>query len=190
MYVKGVKWLAVGISVIGVVLAVLLKSQLVQFWTFTAQDVARLLTPLILTALFIERALEVFLTPWRGEGAEQISRGLEEAKKLVAQGKAPAEQHQSQAEAALIAYKAKTRQIAFLLALAFGIVISALGIRGLEPFFEPSAFGKLPSAQHALLSGVDVLLTGALLGGGADGLHKLVSVFTNYMDAAAKKAKE
>jgi hypothetical protein len=36
---------------------------------------------------------------------------------------------------------------------------------------------------------MDVLLTGMLLGGGADGLHKLVSIFTNFMDSTAQQAK-
>ncbi len=31
--------------------------------------------------------------------------------------------------------------------------------------------------------------TGAVLGGGSDGLHQLVSVFTNYMESAAARAK-
>ena len=34
---------------------------------------------------------------------------------------------------------------------------------------------------------VDVILTGALLGGGSDGIHKLVSVFINYLEETAKK---
>jgi len=36
----------------------------------------------------------------------------------------------------------------------------------------------------------DVLFTGAVLGGGADSLHKLVQVFTNFMDATAELAKK
>jgi hypothetical protein len=178
-----VKVAAVVIAVLGVVLAALLQSRMVQFWTFTIQDVTRILTPLILTALFMERALEVLLTPWRGEGAEQISRDVETAKH------AANVQAVATNEKALIAYKAKTRQIAYLSGLALGVVISALGMRCLEPFFEPKAFADLGTVQHGLLNGVDVLLTGALLAGGADGLHKLVSVFTNYMDATAEKAK-
>ena len=34
----------------------------------------------------------------------------------------------------------------------------------------------------------DVLLTGAVLGGGSDALHQLVSVFTNFMESAARRA--
>ena len=34
----------------------------------------------------------------------------------------------------------------------------------------------------------DVLFTGAVLGGGSDGMHKLVQVFTNFMDSTAELA--
>jgi hypothetical protein len=33
------------------------------------------------------------------------------------------------------------------------------------------------------------VLTGALLGGGSDALHKLITVFTNFMETSSKKAK-
>ena len=36
----------------------------------------------------------------------------------------------------------------------------------------------------------DVLLTGAVVGGGSDGMHKLVQVFTNFMDSTAELAKK
>ena len=189
MYATWVRWLAIAICAIGVILAVSLGAQMVQFWAFGVGDVARLLTPLFVTALFIERALEVFLTPWRGGEADQISHRVEEAKQSLEEGKTEFRSDLSGAQKDLTAYKAETRQIAFVLALALGIVVSALGIRGLQPFFEPNAFAKLASSQHSLLTAVDVLLTGAVVGGGADGIHKVVSVFTNYMDAAAKRAK-
>jgi hypothetical protein len=189
MRAASVKWVAGIICVAGVILAVLTRSEMVQFWSFSVEDVVRLLTPLVLTALFIERALEVFLTPWRGEQADHIADQVERARKSMERGQTESREDLSRAQTELIAYKAETRQVAFVSALALGIVISALGIRGLEPFFEPNSFATLPSGQHILLRGVDVLLTGALLGGGADGLHKLVSVFTNYMDSAAKRAK-
>ena len=42
--------------------------------------------------------------------------------------------------------------------------------------------------EAAFLAG-DVLLTGLLLGGGAEGLHKIVQVFTNFMDSTAKRPR-
>jgi hypothetical protein len=52
------------------------------------------------------------------------------------------------------------------LACALGIVISALGIRCLEPFFEPNSFGKLPSAQIRLVEGRGCALDGSAVGRG------------------------
>ena len=36
----------------------------------------------------------------------------------------------------------------------------------------------------------DVLFTDAVLGGGSDGIHKLVQVFTNFMDSTAELARK
>ncbi len=47
----------------------------------------------------------------------------------------------------------------------------------------------LLSAQQRLFRTTDVLMTGAVLGGGSDALHQLVMVFTNFMGTAAKRAK-
>ncbi len=50
-------------------------------------------------------------------------------------------------------------------------------------------FDTVSRTQRRLFRTADVLLTGAVLGGGSDGLHQLVSVFTNYMESAAAWAK-
>lgn len=59
-----------------------------------------------------------------------------------------------------------------------------------ELFVDPPAFAALPQVQQRLFRAGDVLLSGAVIGGGADALHKLVSVFTNFMDSSARWAKE
>ncbi len=69
------------------------------------------------------------------------------------------------------------------------MIVSALGIRLLELFVDPAVFDSLPRVQRKLFSTADVLLTGAVLGGGSDALHQLVSVFTNFMESAAGRAK-
>jgi hypothetical protein len=68
-------------------------------------------------------------------------------------------------------------------------VVAALGVRVLQLFVDPAVFDALSGLQRRLFCTVDVLLTGALLGGGADGLHKLVRVFTTFMDSTAELAK-
>ena len=68
-------------------------------------------------------------------------------------------------------------------------VVAALGIRLLELFVDPAIFESLPRVQQKLFRTADVLLTGAVLGGGSDALHQLVSVFTNFMESAARRVK-
>ena len=48
---------------------------------------------------------------------------------------------------------------------------------------------RAASVQRKLFRTADVLLTGAVLGRGSDALHQLVSVFTNFMESAAERAK-
>lgn len=49
--------------------------------------------------------------------------------------------------------------------------LAAVGVRALQPFAEPNAFAQLPEYQRYLFTGVDVLLSAALLAGGADGIQ-------------------
>jgi len=37
---------------------------------------------------------------------------------------------------------------------------------------------------------MDVLLTGAVISGGADGIHKIVAIFTSFADSTKNKLKE
>lgn len=134
----------------------------IRFWTFSPQDIGRLLGPVMLTALLLERSLEVLLTPWRAGGADDLAEDA----------------------VALRAYKAKTRQIAFLMGLSIGLVLSVAGIRAIAPFLDPEASAKLPAYQQSVILMLDVLLTGAVLAGGADWLHQFVTVFTTYFDKA------
>lgn len=158
------------------------RPSLVRFWAFTPADFVQLVTPLFLIALFIERVLEVFLTSWRaGESKKLQLAAKDQPKKL-------------EAREATEDFKARTQRLAFLTGTAIGVVISALGIRILEPLLDPTAFSTgadaIPGWQQRLVMVADVLFTGAVLGGGSDGMHKLVQVFTNFMDSTAALAKK
>ena len=54
-------------------------------------------------------------------------------------------------------------------------------MRALEIFVDPSTVWS--AGQQSWFRIVDVLITGALVGGGADGLHKIVSIFTDFADS-------
>jgi hypothetical protein len=163
----------------------------------------QLLTPLFLVSLFIERALEVFVTSWRGEESDKIDIAVATAKRQLPQqpvaarppvqppapGVVDPEEDLMARQLDLARWKAGTRRIAFVGGVIVGILVSALGVRALQLFVDPAAFANLSLAQQRLFAMGDVLLTGAAIGGGADGMHKLVSVFTNFMDAAARRAQ-
>jgi hypothetical protein len=151
--------------VVGIVVA--RNPALVRFWPFTPGEFVQAVTPLLLVALFVERALEIVIGGLYG-GAEA------ELKKLV--------KEKQKSDTDLLKFKASTRRVAFAGALVFGLTISAIGVRGLELFVDPAVFDTLTSTQRTVFRTVDVLVTASLIAGGADGMHKLVSVFTNGMD--------
>jgi hypothetical protein len=72
---------------------------------------------------------------------------------------------------------------------AMKAIVGALRVRGVSLFIDPATFKDAGRTQRMLFNSMDVILTGALLGGGAEGPHKLVSVFTNFLDTTATKAK-
>ena len=162
----------------------------IHFRNFSPGDLAQQLTPLLLVAVFIERSLEVFLTVWRGGRATTLQRDVEKATALADNDPSKVEKLHA-AKDALANYKFSTQQIAFPLALVLGMLICALGIRGLGTLVDWS----LPSNavvldyQRKWFNVMDVLLTGALVGGGSDFVHQVITTITDLMDATSQKAK-
>jgi len=207
--------LAVALVVlVSVILVAVLNPGLVRFWPMSAAEFLQTMAPVVLVSLILERALEVFVTASRGPTAAaaetalvKAARDLDGAVKALeaaerpAEGRAPppdavvaaARGARDEKQAALAAarsavseHRSKTQRNAFLGGLALGVVVSALGVRILGLFVDPAVFGSLPAAQQGWFNAADVVLSGAVLGGGADGLHKLVSVFTNYLDTVTQ----
>ncbi|PCJ70450.1 MAG: hypothetical protein COA62_07640 [Rhodobiaceae bacterium] len=171
-----------------------------------------LLFSLIAVALFIERAAEVYLGTWRRAGRAERLRALRESNGQVKETTAAlnrlatdtnADKSEigaymaalvtqkglaSEAAGQLATYRAGTAQLALTTNVAFGVLIACLGVRALEPLFNWSAVAA-PSSVPMFFTFADILITGALLGGGADGLHKIVSVFTAYADETKDKVQ-
>ena len=156
---------------------------LVRFRPFSVPDFLQLVTSLLMVALLLERVLEVFLTSWRGEGATRLKRHVKAATQSNA-ASGPSEEDQR-----LARYKAETQRIAFFAGTALGIVVAALGIRILELLVDTAVLESVPHVQRRLFRTADVLLTGAVMGGGSDALHRLVSVFTRFLDSTAPRAR-
>lgn len=183
-YTLAAKVIAILIALLGIVLVLWLKPKPLNFWEFTKDDIVRLFTELTLIALVIERGVEIFITPWREGDRKQIENNIKAARKMENVPQATA------LEGQVIQYRQETRQITFVVGLAIGVIVSAVGIRILQFLVQPQTLDNIAGTRQAtVFTGLDVLLTGALLAGGADQMHKIISVFANFMDSSAAKAK-
>jgi hypothetical protein len=182
-------------SIKSITIAVAAICMVVTLWTkpmslkvdLPMEALLALFAKLIAIALFVERTVEVLLTPWRGLESHRMMARVKQAKAKAAKGEVDSVAV-SNAEEALTEFKDYTRRIAFLMALALGMTISAVGFRGLEFFVDPKSIHE-PSEQLIAFRVLDVLVTGALLAGKADGLHRMVSVFTSQLDKSTERVK-
>jgi len=143
--------------------------------------VLNILSPLILAAGFIERAVEVLVSPWRDAGAGSLQKALDLAQKATP----PAPAAILGASDALSQYRGKTQQYAFAISFTLSMATSMVGIRTLFPLLGSTQYGS--ATQHGAFVVVDVVLSAALLSGGADGIHSVVNAFTAYFDSTAQK---
>ncbi len=84
------------------------------------------------------------------------------------------------------AYKSDTRVIALWTSLLFGLLMSAIGIRSIEPLVVLDFDNPI---QVIIFRCLDALLTGGLIAGGSEGIHKLIKVFIDFMEATSKQIK-
>ena len=167
--------------------------------------VTQILTNVLFVALLLERALEVFITAWRGPGragfdsqikriSKEMARVSELADGATVPGLAMTKEkrlleldNERQPPSALLAkYRAETQVIALRAAVVLGLLTAAVGYRVLATIVDASVLGGAQAAGFAL---VDVLLTGGLLAGGSKGVHAMTQVFGNYLDTMAEGAK-
>ena len=166
------------------------STDLVIFKSFSAGEFAQLMAPLLLASLFIERALEVFLSGSRGARTNELKRPYEvasekfEAAKTAAaagQGDPPDPRERDECEAPLAEYKQETQRWAWVGGMVLGIAVAAMGLRALGLFVDPGEFEDLREWQRSWFHTLDILLTGAVLAGGSEGLHHLIEVFVKYL---------
>jgi hypothetical protein len=90
-------------------------------------------------------------------------------------------------------YKAITQQYAFAVSITLSLAAAAVGVRTLWPLLDKTitpGFEQTTHAQQGAFLLIDVILTAALLAGGADGIHSVVNSFTTFFDTTAQKAQQ
>lgn len=164
---RWIAWAAGAAAMVGVGIVWWLRPDGISFRAMGPTEVAPLLTPVFVTAAFMERAVEVFVSVWRGETATELAFARDAA----------SESQRAGAEHALAAYKCESQRLAFKGAFIGGLVLAIAGVRGLTPFLASDAH---PSW---LFTACDVVLTALVLSGGAEGIHRFVSVITEFLDS-------
>lgn len=192
---RAFKWATFGLTVLIVICAAWFGPEGVPFLDFSTEHVIQLITAAILVALFIERTTEVFLNAWRGGGKAALEGNLEAIRQKLKAAKVcekeiDANPDVQALEAKLARFRTENQRMALLSGLILGIVASALGVRLISPLLDPRVIDELAGRHHSLLMGFDVLITGALLGGGANGLHKILDLFLSHVDAQRKKLRK
>ena len=136
---------------------------------------------LVIVSAVLERGLDVILTVIDGGKADAArAKVVAEQEKIKAAGANADATALNVARAERVAQREKARTIASVLGLVFGTIISIAGLRTLHTLVTVT-----DPSQAVFLNSVDIVLTGALLAGGSDGLHKLVEVYRHQMDKGA-----
>jgi hypothetical protein len=163
------------------VLVLALEPGLLRFHPLSPVQLAEILMPLIVLSLFIERSVEVFVAAWRQGHQERLAINHERADSDDARYGVRHE---------ISAYRDDTRFIALLASVCGGVAVATLGVRAVAPLVDADMLAALAHWQQLAFSLLDVLITGALIAGGADGLHKIVSAFTSFVEQSSRRIKQ
>jgi hypothetical protein len=187
-------WLILAVLLAG---ALFLASKVgpLKLQTFGPTDVTKLLSTFFVLSLLVERTLEVFITAWRGEETVKRENELEAVKQALAQ--APADTvlqgEMKSKKDWLTGYKCETQAIALRSGLVLGILIAAVGVRSFNIFVEepvvPNSATFWSILQRGMFYVLDALVSGGIIGGGSEAIHKMMNVITEFLDATAKKVK-
>ncbi len=155
------------------------------------QDLLTKLTPLILAAAFLERAVEILISPWRDAGSNALQRNIDAVKARPANPANPVQTAANLADlaaasSALDEYKGQTQRYAFAASLIMSFCAAAAGLRSLAPFLSNAkVFDALDWHQQSFFRNFDVMVTTALLAGGADGFHGIISSISDFFPPKA-----
>jgi hypothetical protein len=145
------------------------------------------LTPLILASAFIERAVEILISPWRDTQASKLQRAVTAIQARPNDATTPIQNALNAtdlqaAQEALAEYRGETQRYAFAVGLILSFCAAVAGVRSHWPFLtHPDAFEHLTLGQQVFFRNFDVLITTALLAGGADGFHAIISAVMSYL---------
>lgn len=143
---------------------------------------------LLIFALLIERTVEVFLSIWRSEESYKLQAVVQ---RLIDGNTAPSDAALKKAQEDLIKYKTQTQRWALPSSFILGLLLASFGVRIIDQFVviaDVHAANALGESQLWWFHIADIVLTAALLAGGADPIHKLMDAFRKFMEASSARA--
>lgn len=159
---------------------------------------------LFAVALLVERAVEVVVMVFRDQRADQLDKDEGDATKKLNEAaksadalrgddpnKAAAVDAARKAADSLaavqdekLAYRAETKEIALLTGFVFGIFVSLAGVRALHSLLADKA------VAGTLFTAADIVITGAMLAGGSEGIHRMANAYNSFMDGLSAKGDQ
>ncbi len=184
------KYVAVIVLVVLAVAALWGNFQAIPLNRIQSADVLQIIMTLFVIALFLERFMDVFLTTWRAPQSEQLAAEIQSVSKDLEQNPVDSEliRQKEEKQTALAEFKRTTRTISLWSGFILGMIVALVGIRALFPLIDARAFRSLSEVQQSLFRLLDVLITGGMLAGGSDGIHKLAEVYRTFMESTKIKA--
>jgi hypothetical protein len=193
--------LVLGAAVFGVGLLVHRHAvpPVVPFSPFDVHVVLNVLGGLFIVALMTERAVEVIISVLRDADAQVLTSAITATTAALDEAKSelPASGTKIDTLAALLAvqqktldaYRIDTRETTYCISFTLGVALALVGVRGLFGLLAPA-----PGPLGGWFQLVDILVTGAVIAGGSDGIHKMVTAvlgcFTMISTTMAKKSAD
>ena len=164
------------------------------------QNVLQQLTILIVVALFLERALEVYKLSYFSLEKERLAADVDTCQtalqSLIAEtegllnsdGVQATRLRLLNAEDRLRVYVNGMRQSLLLAAIVFGLLIGLVGVRSLEGAFDfPPPISTVEIFRFYLFRVLDVILTAGLIAGGSEGIHTIIKKLSNFFPDIPQK---
>lgn len=182
-------WL-VAAAIAGFALFVGLYAKSLTLRPFAAADIVRLLASLGVIALLVERTIEVSIGAWRGKITDRLFSAAESAKLALISAPTNITLHETVAvkQAELADYRAETRKVALRAAVLLGLLVAATGLRTIETLVAPVTAPPIGMAP-GLFRILDLLMTAAIIGGGSESIHRMISTVMTYLDSVSKAVR-
>ena len=172
--------LALFLVVAALALAWILSPDYIRLLDIDANSALRIIGSLFIVTAFVERAVQVILGIWVEPGKLEIKGKISAAKAKRAGGATPDADEIAQTQA-LEKYRAASGKLAFTLALFMGVAVSWIGVRSLRALIDPVSYDEIGTdIQRHIFTLVDVVVTGALIAGGSNGMHELMQTITEF----------